>query len=47
MGKKVTTFGDIEIEKLKFHHYKIYIYLGDIDIDNKLISNKISSSKKH
>ena len=22
MGKEVTTFGDIEIEKCKFHHHK-------------------------
>ena len=47
MGKRIITFGKIEIEKHKFYHYKNSTFLKDVDIDNLLISNKISSSKKN
>ena len=44
-GKRNIRFGNIDIEKQKFDHYKSY-FLEDIDIDNVLVSNKISSGKK-
>ena len=40
-------FGDIEIEKWKFRRYKNQIFKKDVDIDNILISNKISSGDKN
>ena len=45
MEKEIIRFGNIDIEKQKFDHYKSY-FLEDIDIDNVLVSNKISSGKK-
>ena len=39
-------FGNIENEKNIFHRYKIPIYLKDLDIENVLVSNKISSIGK-
>ena len=39
--------GDIETEKHKFHHYKNHISIEDMDINNVLISNKISFSEKN
>ena len=45
MEKEIIRFGNIDIEKQKFDHYKSY-FLEDIDIDNMLVSNKISSGKK-
>ena len=44
MGKNVIT-GDIEIEKHKFYSYKSPI-LENLNIDNVLASNKISSGEK-
>ena len=40
------TFGDIEIEQDKFYSHKKPIRLEDVDINNVLVSNKISSSEK-
>ena len=34
MGKEIITFGDLAIEKYKFHHYKVSVFLEDEDIDN-------------
>ena len=45
MEKEIIRFGNIDIEKQKFDHYKSYFF-EDIDIDNVLVSNKISSGKK-
>ena len=45
MEKEIIRFGNIDIEKQKFDHYKSY-FLEDIDIDNVLVSNKISSGRK-
>ena len=45
MEKEIIRFGNIDIEKQKFDHYKSY-FLEGIDIDNVLVSNKISSGKK-
>ena len=41
MGKGILTFGDIEIAKIKFYHYKSPIPLRDIDVETVLVSNKI------
>ena len=45
MGKQVLTFGNIEIEKYKFYCHKT-IFLGDVDIEKVLVSNKISFGEK-
>ena len=34
MGKEIVTFGDIEVEKHKFHWYKSPVFVIDVDIDN-------------
>ena len=47
MGKEIVAFGNIQIEKHKFHRYKNSTFLKDVDNDNILISNKISSGEKH
>ena len=39
-------FGDIEIKKYKFYHYKSPIFFKGIDIDNISVSNKIYLHKK-
>ena len=38
MVEEIMTFGDIEIEKYKLYSY----FLESVDIDNVLVSNKIS-----
>ena len=47
MGKQILTFGDIEIEKHKFYHYKSPTFLLDVDIENILVSNNVSSVVKN
>ena len=32
MGKEILTFSDIELEKNKFYHHKVPIFLKDLDI---------------
>ena len=39
-------FGDIKIEKSKFYHNKIPIFMGDVDIKKVLVSSKISFGEK-
>ena len=46
MGKKVLTFGDIEIEKKKIYRRKSHASIRDIDMEKVLVSNKVSSGKK-
>ena len=46
MGKEILTSGDIEIEKNKFYHHKSPIYLKIVDIEDVLVSNKISCGEK-
>ena len=46
MTKEITTFSDVKAEKHKFHCYKSRIVLEDVDLDNVLISSKISFGKK-
>ena len=46
MEKTTIKFGDIEIEKQKFHQHKIPISIKNIDINEIVLSNKISFGKK-
>ena len=39
MSKEILTFGDIEIEKNKFHRNKIPIFLKHVDTKKLLVSN--------
>ena len=40
MEKTVITFGDIEIQKQKFHQRKRRISIKNVNIDKKVASNK-------
>ena len=46
MEKRVITFGDIEIQKQKFHQHKGPISIKNIDIDKVIVSNKVPFGKK-
>ena len=46
MGEEILTFGNIEIEKKIFYHYKSPELLRDVDIEKVLVPNKISFSEK-
>ena len=43
MGKEVITFGNVDIKKRKFHHYKNLTYLNDANVNSILIYNRIFS----
>ena len=45
MGIKNLMFGDIEIEKNEFHHYKNPIFLNAVNVDNIFISTNVSSGE--
>ena len=45
MGK-IIKFGDIEIQKQKFHQHKALISIKNIDINKMVVSNKVSFGKK-
>ena len=49
MGKEISMLGDIQIEKNQFwnFHYESPIFLRDVNIENVLVSNKISFSEKN
>ena len=48
MGKEILTFGNNEIEKkIFFYRHKNPIFLGDLDIEKVLLSNKISFGEKN
>ena len=47
MGKEISRFGNIEIEKNKFHRCKTPFLGGDVDIKKVLVSNKIYFGKKN
>ena len=47
MNKELTTFGNIEIKKRKFHHCKDLVLLQDLDIDNIAMSSIVSSDEKN
>ena len=44
--EKIIKFGDIEIQKQKFHQYKNPISIKNIDINKIVVSNKVSFGKK-
>ena len=47
MGKEILTFGNIKIEKNKFYRHKTPIFVGDVDIEKVLVSNKLSFGEKN
>ena len=47
MDEEIITFDDIETEKHKSHRYKSFIFAEDLDIDDILVFNKISSGEKN
>ena len=42
MEKKILKFGDIEIQKLKFHQHKIPISIKNIYTNKIVVSKKVS-----
>ena len=44
--KTIIKFGDIWIEKQKFHQHKIPTLIKNIDSNKKIVSNKVSFGKK-
>ena len=46
MGKEISAFGNIEIEKNKFYLHKTTIVLGNVNTENVLVSKKISFREK-
>ena len=46
MGKNIVKFDDTEIEKYKFHQYKSPILIKDIDINERVLSNKFPFGKQ-
>ena len=45
-GKTIIKFGDIEIQKQKFHQHKGPISIKNIDSNKIVVSNNVSVSKK-
>ena len=46
MEKTIIKFGDIGIEKQKFHQFKKPISIKNIDINKIVVSNKVPLGKK-
>ena len=46
MGKEILTFGNIRIEKKKIYRHITLIFLGDVDFEKVLVSNKIIFGEK-
>ena len=46
MNKEILKLSDCDIEKREFHYSKYPIYIKCLDIDNIIISNKVSFGKK-
>ena len=46
MGKNIIKFDDTEIEEYKFHQYKSPISIKDIDINERVLSNKFPFGKQ-
>ena len=44
--EKIIKFGDIEIQKQKYHQHKELISIKNLDINKIVVSNKVSFSKK-
>ena len=47
MGKEILPFEDIEIEKNFFTAIRLLFFLGDVDIEKVLVSNRISFGEKN
>ena len=47
MGKESLTFGDLKIEEINFTAIKLLFFKKDVDIENALASNKMSSGYLH
>ena len=47
MANENLTFGNIEIGKKKFYHYKSPVLLRDVEIEKVLVSNKTSFGEKN
>ena len=47
MGREILTFDNTEIEKNKFYRNKTPIFLKDVNIEEVLVSHKISSGEKN
>ena len=41
MGKEIITFGDIKVEKQKFHGHQNQISIYAVNIDRIVVSNKV------
>ena len=46
MDKRIINFDDTEIEKYNFHQHKSPILINNIDINNIVVSNRVSFGKK-
>ena len=47
MGNTIITFGNIEVEKHKFHQHKCPILIYDVDISKTVVSSKLAFGKKY
>ena len=47
MGKEIITVGNIEVENQIFTDIKLLLLLEEVDIDNVLVSNKISFGERN
>ena len=46
MGTEIIAFGNIKVEKYKFHQYKSPFSINDVDISKIVLSNSVTFSKK-
>ena len=46
MDKEIIMFGNIEVEKHKFHQYKNPISISDVDMSKIVMSNRLPFGKK-
>ena len=46
MGTEIITFGNIKVEKYKFHQYKSPFSINDVDISKIVLSNSVTFNKK-
>ena len=46
MCKEIITFGNIEVEKHKFHQHKSPISIYDVNVDGIVVSNRVPFGKK-
>ena len=46
MGQEIITFGDIRVEKQKFHQCKNLVLVYDVNIGRIVVSKKVPFGKK-